>query len=137
MLAVYLDHTRFTPLPLCELPADANELKKYLLDKVANAKFTWADLYTMEGTAIGEGKLSPTSLGYAVLSCSPEEAARWKPIKVVLRRTDRTGRVMWRHPASTIAELQAELAKFTGVPVIYQELLHGGRHVTDPNCTLE
>lgn len=76
-------------------------------------------------------------LSYAVVASSEEAASRIQPIKITLRRTDKTGQILFRHPLTTAEELKQEIQTITGVAVEHQELIHRGQRLDQVSMTIE
>ena len=134
MLTVYIEG-KATWVAHKQLPADTAELGKYLLAMFPGNQ--WVELHDVTGQIAVGGQTDPTWLTYAVVARNAEECAKWRPIRITLRKTDKTGHVLFKHPATTLAELQEGIQQLTSVAVVDQELLHKGYHLTDSNATIE
>lgn len=102
MLTVYLEGKLATTVPYKQLPTNTLDLQKYLLGLFDGKGYQTVEIYDVSGQPAQAGQLDPSWLTYGVVAASPEEAAKWKPIKITLRRTDKTGHVLFKHPATTL-----------------------------------
>jgi hypothetical protein len=110
---------------------------KYLVARFPNGNYQAAEMYDIAGQQVVGGQTDPSWLTYAVVARNTQEAAKWRPIRVTLRRTDKTGHVMFKHPSTTLKELQEAIQQLTNIAVVDQELLHKGYHLADQNATIE
>lgn len=119
------------------LPTETAELEKRLLDLFPGKDCAVAEVFDLAGQQVVGGQTDPAWLTYAVVARSAAEVAKWRPIRVTLRRTDKTGHVLFKHPATTLRELQDDIQQLTQVAVADQELLHKGSRLADPTATLD
>jgi hypothetical protein len=108
-----------------------------LLGSYSGQGYEVAELYDLAGQQVVGGQTDPSWLTYAVVARSTTETAKWKPIRITLRRTDKTGHVLFKHPSTTLGQLQEAIQQLTNVAVVDQELLHRGYHLADTGATIE
>ena len=116
MLSVYLEDKRVSSVPFVDLPSDAVELQRYILNTLSSSVYQYVDIYDINGHHLVEGQLEPAWLSYVVVSGSSEEAAKWRPIKIPIRRTDKIGYILFKHTTTTVYELQRSIESLTRVP---------------------
>lgn len=83
------------------LPSEVAELKQHLLSLVGDRHYQFVQLYDQVGLPVNGTIVEPFFLSYTVMASSEESAALIQPIKVTLRKTDRTGHILFKHPQTT------------------------------------
>jgi hypothetical protein len=62
--------------------------------------------YDQAGLPVSGPIVEPYFLSYAVVASSEESASHLQPIKITLRKTDKTGFILFKHPQTTAEELK-------------------------------
>lgn len=137
MLPVYLESNFIKTISDEQLPTDVAQLQKYILSTLSVDSCSHVDIYDITGQRVIQGEIEPIWLSYAVVSLTAEAAIKWKPVKVTLRQTDKTGHLLFKHPTTSIAELKRTIESLTGVPIEQQALFYGGSPLEDTCSTIE
>lgn len=115
MLSVYDTKRELARLPLNSLPSAYQAARQTVLEVTAK-QYNFVEFFDVTGQPVRTENLQPALISMVMVGSSEAEIAACPPIKVTIRRTDKTGHVIYRHPSESVEQLKKCIEELTGIP---------------------
>lgn len=103
MLSVFSEGQKVMSIGSSTLPDEINQLKQQILKLVGDHRYQYVQVYDQLGLPALGPHVEPILLSYAVVAADETSATHVQPLKITIRKTDRTGNILFKSPSTTVA----------------------------------